>query len=107
MNGIQPPANENCRGLFSWQIQPAIGGIVDCFVFPDTPSTLRGWKPRLATRSRYPFHIAARHRALFPGKPVANAAHGLDQVGRVSEFFTERTDVDVDRAFQGIGVFTA
>ena len=63
--------------------------------------------PRLATRSRYPFHIAARHRSLFPGKPVANAAHGLDQVGRVSEFFTERTDVDVDRAFQGIGVFTA
>ncbi len=30
----------------------------DCFVFPGTPSTLRGWKPRLATRSRRQSHAA-------------------------------------------------
>ena len=39
----------------------------DCPVFPGTPSTLRGWKLRLATRSRRLFQFAARHRACLGG----------------------------------------
>ena len=44
---------------------------------------------------------------LFSGKPVTDAADGLDEVGGVSEFFAEGADVDVDGAFKGIGVFPA
>lgn len=44
--------------------------------------------------------------ALFPGKPITDAADGFDEVGGVSEFFAEGADVDIDRAFKRICVLT-
>ncbi len=60
----------------------------DCSVFVGTPSTLRGWKPRLATRSRRLSDIAARHRACLGGSfvwfgnvPGTQIRYHLDEPG--------------------------
>jgi len=57
----------------------------------------------LAVRSR----AGALERGLFAKKSVAHSADGFDEVGGVSEFFSEGSHMNIDRAFQRIGIFAA
>ena len=74
--------------------------------FAEQKATLDGFRKRPRDINRESVANVQR-LALFPGKPITDAADGFDEVGGVSEFFAEGADVNIDRAFQGIGVLTA
>ncbi|GEM_PF-2259138 len=90
--GIDPSRRQHpCRTL-----------LLPTLFHPVFAETRGGWS-LLAVRSR----AGALERGLFAKKSVAHSADGFDEVGGVSEFFSEGSHMNIDRAFQRIGIFAA